>query len=87
MRQVLSGRPVRSWWQTLLVDVGWLLVVSSGAVGLGLAISGEVQSSVEKNLPPILLLMQWLILADVLFSLPGPLARIRSDREWANLPV
>ncbi len=87
IRQVLSGLLVRSWWRTLLVDAGWLLAVSGGAVGLGLAISGNLSISVEKNLPPILVLMQWLILADVILSLPGPLARIQSDREWASLPI
>ena len=84
--QGLYGPAQRSWWLALLGNLALCLAAACVTFGLGAALSGDLSSSVGSMFPSILA-AEWLIPIDLLLRVAGGYRRIRSDREWANLPI
>ncbi len=85
--RVLNEGAARPWLRTLLIDTAWCLAACAVGFFATLAYTGDLWISLE-NAPGLCgLFLFWLMPIDLFFSIPKVFAWLRTDREWAGLPI
>jgi len=86
-RRMTDGLVGRPWQPTARRYAGWGLAVAGVVFAVAVALSGDVLLSLENTLKMILAMASWVIPLELALLSTAVVTRVRSDQEWASLPV
>jgi hypothetical protein len=86
-RRMTDGSTSRSWRPIARIYLSGCAVVAGVTFAAAVALSGDVLLSVENTLKMIVVISSWVIPLELALCSPTIVGRIRSDQEWANIPI
>jgi hypothetical protein len=54
---------------------------------LAMALTGNIELALEQSRVMACIVLTWLVPLDLVVTAPSVVQRLRSDREWASLPI
>jgi hypothetical protein len=87
VRRTTAGPLGRGWLYTIAMDTGLAAVLALVMFALAMALTGNIELALEQSRVMACIVLTWLVPLDLVVTAPSVVQRLRSDREWASLPI